>query len=529
IQNYFRMYDKLAGMTGTADTEAVEFKNIYSLDVAVIPTHKPMIRVDNNDSVYRTEREKFNAVVDEIKTLNKEGRPVLVGTTSIENSEKISKLLDKLKVNHQVLNAKQHEKEAEIVAQAGRIGAVTIATNMAGRGTDILLGGNPESLAKDIIRRKFHQTGLADVEPQQFEGAMLEAKAVCENEKKKVIELGGLHIIGTERHEARRVDNQLRGRSGRQGDPGSSRFFVSLEDSLMRIFASDRIASIMDRLRWEEGEPIEHKLITRAIENAQKQVEARNFDIRKHLLEYDDVLNKQRDVVYTKRKEILSGDSLKESVYEMSDELLESIVATYVPEKNSSHDLDLKELGEAVYRVFNVQVDFDGSSNGITRAGIFESLTEKIRGSYEDKENEIGSETLRQVEKYIMLQTLDYLWKDHLLSMDHLREGIGLRGYAQRDPLQEYKKEGYEIFSAMMDRFQEEVCQKLFRVRPVNEDEMERLERRRRVEQQRMILNRGESEEKRTPVKREKKIGRNDPCPCGSGKKYKKCCGVTAA
>ena len=525
IQNYFRMYRKLAGMTGTADTEALEFKKIYNLDVAVIPTHKPMIRIDSNDSVYKTEREKFNAVVDEIKNLHTQGRPVLVGTTSIEKSEKLNKMLEKLRINHQVLNAKQHEREAEIVAQAGRIGSVTIATNMAGRGTDILLGGNPEFLAMDITRRKF-KVELHAAEPGQFEEAMLEAKTICENEKRRVLELGGLHIVGTERHEARRIDNQLRGRSGRQGDPGSSRFYVSLEDDLMRLFASDRISRIMDKLGWNEGEPIEHKLITKSIENAQKRVEARNFDIRKHLLEYDDVLNTQRDVVYTKRKEILAGGNLKEGLYEMVDELLEEIVPIYVPEKTNSNELDLKGLGDAIFRDFNVHVNFDGASlDGTKCQDMVELLREKVRSSYEEKESQIGGETLRHVERYIMLQTLDYLWKDHLLNMDHLREGIGLRGYAQKDPLYEYKKEGYDMFSAMMNRFKEEVCEKLFRVKPVSEVDMERLERRRRLEQQRMVLSRGEGEERKAPIRRERKIGRNDPCFCGSGKKYKKCCG----
>ncbi|HXG31623.1 MAG TPA: preprotein translocase subunit SecA [Thermodesulfobacteriota bacterium] len=525
IQNYFRMYRKLAGMTGTADTEALEFKKIYNLDVVVIPTHKPMIRIDYNDSVYKTEREKFNAVVNEIKELHSLGRPALVGTTSIEKSEKLSKMLERLKINHQVLNAKHHEREAEIVAQAGRVGAITIATNMAGRGTDILLGGNPEFLAKDILRRKYG-VEIHEAEPHQFEEAMLEARTICENEKKKVISLGGLHIIGTERHEARRIDNQLRGRSGRQGDPGSSRFYVSLEDDLMRIFASERISRVMDKLGWQEGEPIEAKLITKSIENAQKQVEARNFDIRKHLLEYDDVLNTQRDVVYTKRKEILAGETLKETLYEMVDELLDEIVSIYIPERQNSSDLDLKGLSEAVYRSFNIQINLDSLSlNGMKRADVKEFLREKVVNSYEEKEREIGSDTLRQIEKYVMLQTLDYLWKDHLLSMDHLREGIGLRGYAQKDPLYEYKKEGFEMFSQMMDRFNEDVCEKLFRVRPLSDVDMERLERRRRVEQRRMVLSRGE-EERKKPVRREQKVGRNDPCPCGSGKKYKKCCGA---
>lgn len=525
IQNYFRMYRKLAGMTGTADTEAFEFKKIYNLDVVVIPTHKPMIRIDYNDCVYKTEREKFNAVVEEIRKLHEIGRPVLVGTTSIEKSEKLSKMLDKLKLPHQVLNAKHHEKEAEIVAQAGRLGAITIATNMAGRGTDILLGGNPEFLARDILRRKYKVEPDAAT-PQQFEEAMLEAKAICESEKKKVIELGGLHIIGTERHESRRIDNQLRGRAGRQGDPGSSRFYVSLEDDLMRIFASDRISKVMDKLGWKEGEPIEAKLITKSIENAQKRVEARNFDIRKHLLEYDDVLNTQREVVYTKRKEILAGDNLKESLFEMVDELLEGVVSTFVPEKHKSDNFDLNGLSDSIYRLFNIHLSpSELPLNGVDRERIVEFLREKVRSAYEEKEREIGAETMRQIEKFIMLQTLDYLWKDHLLSMDHLREGIGLRGYGQKDPLYEYKKEGFEMFSEMMERFNQEVCEKLFRVRPVSDVDVERLERRRRIEQQRMVLSRGEGEERKRPVRREAKIGRNDPCPCGSGKKYKKCCG----
>jgi len=528
IQNYFRMYKKLAGMTGTADTEAFEFKKIYNLDVAVIPTHKPMIRIDYDDAVYKTEREKFNAVVDEIRELNSMGRPVLVGTTSIEKSEKLSRMLEKLKTSHQVLNAKHHEREAEIIAQAGRIGGITIATNMAGRGTDILLGGNPEFLARDILRKKF-RVEPHEATPEQFEEAMLDAKTICENEKKRVIELGGLHIIGTERHEARRIDNQLRGRSGRQGDPGSSRFYVSLEDDLMRIFASERISRIMDRLGWEEGEPIEAKLITKSIENAQKQVESRNFDIRKHLLEYDDVLNTQRDVVYTKRKEVLAGENLKESLYEIVDEILNESIPLYIPEKQNAHSADFKGLSEAVYRSFNVEIDFDGSTeNGMKSADANAFVREKVRSSYEEKEREFGSDTVRQIERFLMLQTLDYLWKDHLLSMDHLREGIGLRGYAQKDPLYEYKKEGFEMFSGMMGRYNEDLCEKLFRVKPVSDVDMERLERRRRVEQQRMVLSRGEGEDKKRPVKRDQKIGRNDPCPCGSGKKYKKCCGATA-
>ncbi len=527
IQNYFRMYRKLAGMTGTADTEAFEFKNIYKLDVSVVPTNKPMIRDDRNDSVYKTEKEKYQAIVDEIREQTELGRPTLVGTTSIEKSEKLNKLLTKEKIPHKVLNAKHHEQEAEIVAQAGRIGAVTIATNMAGRGTDIILGGNPESLAKDIIHKKF-KIDPTEAEPDQFEEAMLEAKGICEDEKKRVIDMGGLHIIGTERHESRRIDNQLRGRAGRQGDEGSSRFYVSLEDDLMRIFASETITKIMDKLGWEEGEPIEHKMISKSIENAQKKVEGRNFDIRKHLLEYDDVLNTQRDVIYRRRKEILAGgDTLKDNLFEMTDELIEEIVNINVPEKSAPGEWEPKELAESIHAIFNIEYDLTELSETTgNRDEITENLIEKLRSFYQEKEEEIGSETMRQIERYIMLQTIDYLWKDHLLNMDHLREGIGLRGYAQRDPLREYKREGFDMFSRLMTRYADDICEKLFRVQPVKETDMERLERRRKIEQERMVLSHGEAQERKTPVRRQqKKIGRNDPCHCGSGKKYKKCCG----
>ena len=527
IQNYFRMYRKLAGMTGTADTEAFEFKNIYKLDVNVIPTNKPMVRADNNDLIYKSEEEKYAAVGKEIKNLNEEGRPILVGTTSIEKSEKINNLLQKMQIKHQVLNAKQHENEAGIVAQAGRIGAVTIATNMAGRGTDIVLGGNPEHLATEILKRKF-KVDPAEAEHEQFEEAMLEAKTICEEEKKKVLELGGLHIIGTERHESRRIDNQLRGRAGRQGDPGSSRFYVSLEDDLMRIFASETITKVMDRLGWEEGEPIEHGMITKSIENAQKKVEGRNFDIRKHLLDYDDVLNTQRDVIYTRRKEYLGGnDELKDNLYEMADEIIGDLTESMMPEKANFEDLDLGDLRESTHTVFNIEPDFEAlGGNGIRREEVSEYIREKVRAFYENKEQEIGSETMRQIERYLMLQTLDFLWKDHLLNMDHLREGIGLRGYAQRDPLHEYKKEGYDMFGSLMNRLSDDVCEKLFKVQPVSETDMARLERRRNEEQRRITMSRGEEEEKKKPVRRqEKKVGRNDPCPCGSGKKYKKCHG----
>jgi len=527
IQNYFRMYKKLAGMTGTADTEAAEFKNIYKLDVNVVPTHKPLTRDDNNDAIYKTEDEKYNAVCQDIRGLNEKGVPVLVGTASIEQSELISKYLDKEKLSHNVLNAKQHSKEAEVIAQAGRIGAITIATNMAGRGTDILLGGNPDFLVKDILK-KDHRASVEEATSEQYEEAMSEAREICDSEKTRVIDQGGLHIIGTCRHESRRIDNQLRGRSGRQGDPGNSRFFISLQDDLMRIFASDRIAGIMDKLGWEEGEPIEHKMISKSIENAQKKVEGRNFDTRKHLLEYDDVLNTQRDAVYSLRKEILlGGETLKEHFYSIVDVLIDEIITDYLPE-NIESDTEFAEFKEAINRIFNIDFEIgEEISDDLTLGSLSEFLKTKTREYYEHKESEIGVDVLRHVERYIMLQTLDYLWKDHLLNMDHLREGIGLRGYAQKDPLYEYKKDGFDMFSSIVTRFNEETCEKLFKVQPVSDVDMQRMEEKRKKEEEKMVLGRGEDQgdEVKQPVRRGKKIGRNDPCPCGSGKKYKKCHG----
>jgi len=527
IQNYFRMYKKLAGMTGTADTEAAEFKNIYKLDVNVIPTNKPLIRLDNNDLIYKTEEEKYDAVCDGIRELNEKGVPVLVGTASIEQSELISKYLEKLKLSHNVLNAKQHSREAEVIAQAGRIGAITIATNMAGRGTDILLGGNPDFLARDILKKEYN-VDEENADSEQFEEAMAEARQICDSEKARVIEQGGLHIVGTCRHESRRIDNQLRGRAGRQGDPGSSRFYISLQDDLMRIFASDRIAGIMDKLGWEKGEPIEHKMITKSIENAQKKVEGRNFDTRKHLLEYDDVLNTQRDAVYSLRKEILlGGELLKEHFYGIADVLIDELITDYLPEKIDT-DTDFTEIHEAIKRIFNIDFEInDELLENINLNQLSEFLKSKTKEYYEHKEAEIGSDILRHVERYIMLQSLDYIWKDHLLNMDHLREGIGLRGYAQKDPLYEYKKEGFDMFSSIVMRFNEEVCEKLFKVQPVSDADMQRMDEKRKNEEEKMVLGRGEDQgdEVKQPVRRGKKIGRNDPCPCGSGKKYKKCHG----
>lgn len=528
IQNYFRMYRKLSGMTGTADTEAFEFKQIYDLDVTVIPTHKPLVREDHNDVVYKTEKEKLDAAVAEIREMNAAGRPVLVGTSSIEQSEKMSARLEAAGLAHNVLNAKRHGREAETVAQAGRVGAVTIATNMAGRGTDILLGGNPEFLARDILRKRF-ATDPDEAAAEQMEQAVLEAKSVCDSEREKVRSLGGLHILSVERHEARRIDNQFRGRAGRQGDDGSSRFYVSLEDDLMRIFASERIAGVMDKLGWEEGEPIEHSMISKSIENAQKKVEGRNFDIRKHLLRYDDVLNTQRDVVYRQRREILEGgENLRETLLSLSREVTDSLVADCFSGNGESSGDDLSKLREAAGRIFGTEADVPASVAGNAEAAK-DHLASAMEAAYGEKEEQIGSETLRQIERYVMLQTIDYLWKDHLLNMDHLREGVGLRGYAQKDPLREYTKEGFEMFALMMEKFGLDVCSNLFKIRPVSDEEIRRLEEQREREERRMVFGRGEEgvEEAKKPVRRTgRKVGRNSPCPCGSGKKYKKCCGA---
>ncbi|MBI5407195.1 MAG: preprotein translocase subunit SecA [Nitrospirae bacterium] len=518
FQNYFRIYNKLAGMTGTADTEAAEFHKIYNLEVLVIPPNKPMIRKDNPDVVYKSEREKFNAIVEEIAERNKEGQPALVGTVSIEKSERLSALLKKKGVRHTVLNAKYHELEAEIVAQAGRKGATTIATNMAGRGTDILLGGNPDFLAKKEFNAQ------PDLPQEEREKRHKELKAQCEREKEEVIKLGGLHIIGTERHEARRIDNQLRGRSGRQGDPGSSRFYLSLEDDLMRIFGSERIANLMDKLGMEEGTPIEHRMVSRAIENAQKKVETHNFDIRKHLLEFDDVMNQQRGVIYGQRREILQGERLTEILFDMIEDLLDDMLAVYCSKDIYPEEWNINGLQEAFSRVFSVGInegEIDVANIGLE--GLREVLLEKVRKAYRDKEGEFGSEVMRRIEKVVLLQVVDTQWKDHLLAMDHLKEGIGLRGYGQKDPLIEYKREGFEMFNDMITRIKSDTVERLFKIQLVKEDAVPQ---RRPVMPQSIRLNRGESSAPRPVQKSEKKVGRNDPCPCGSGKKYKKCCGA---
>ena len=482
FQNYFRMYDKLAGMTGTADTEAAEFKKIYNLDVSVIPTHKPMIRHDFPDMIYKTKKEKFEAVMNDIAELHQKGQPVLVGTISIDVSEDLSQKLKKKGIPHTVLNAKNHEKEAEIVSMAGQKGAVTISTNMAGRGTDIVLG----------------------------EG---------------VTELGGLRIIGTERHESRRIDNQLRGRSGRQGDPGSSRFYLALEDDLLRIFGGERMTGIMERLGMEEGEPIEHGLISRAIENAQSKVEAHNFDIRKHLIEYDDVMNQQREVIYRQRREALNGKSLKPAIEDMIQDKADEIAETFADEKISPEEWNLKGLDEAVFNQYNFHIGIsDDLLDELTAEGLAETIAASAFELYAKKEREIGEDNFRQLERYVMLNTVDTLWKDHLLSMDHLKEGIGLRGYAQQNPLIVYKKEGFEMFQGMISRIQEQTLSILFRIQPAEPEKIQEIHK---PKEQNLIFSGSDSEPlKKKPVRRSnEKTGRNDPCPCGSGKKFKKCCG----
>jgi preprotein translocase subunit SecA len=526
FQNLFRMYEKLAGMTGTADTEAAEFDKIYNLEVVVMPPNKPMIRIDKADLVYRTEREKFDAIVEEIKVLHEKGQPALVGTISIEKSELLSTHLKRTGVPHVVLNAKYHEREAEIVAQAGRKSAVTIATNMAGRGTDILLGGNPEFLANQKAK------DVTDPEERKRIEEEIREQWILDHEE--VVSLGGLHIVGTERHESRRIDNQLRGRSGRQGDPGASRFYLSLEDDLMRIFGGDRLMGWMERLGMEEGVPIEHRMVTRSIERAQKQVEARNFDARKHLLEYDDVMNKQRKSIYTLRRSILEGREGKEYVLNAAADIVEFLVDSHIPEDAREHPNET-ELNAELFDYFGV----DLKSAGIdlttdNREGIKQKLIDAVTKKYEEKEAAVGPEMMRLHEKYLLLQVIDQQWKDHLLNIDHLKEGIGLRGYGQRDPLVEYKKESFDLFQDMMERTQDRVVKYLWKMEVVVEREQQqqapRVQRAiapPKPKQQPMYFSSGTTEPQ-TVKRKEAKVGRNDPCPCGSGKKYKKCHGTAA-
>jgi len=524
FQNFFRMYKKLAGMTGTADTEAAEFAKIYNLDVNVVPTNRSMVRKDYADVVYRTEKEKFNAIVEEIKDCYERGQPVLVGTISIEKSERLAGYLSRHGIKHNVLNAKYHEKEAEIIAQAGRKGAVTIATNMAGRGTDILLGGNADFLFKRVL---YQDENLPDARKLEiFE----QIKVECEKDKEEVVAAGGLHILGTERHESRRIDNQLRGRAGRQGDPGSSRFYLSLEDDLMRIFASERVSQLMLKLGMEEGVPIEHGMVTRAIANAQKKVEAHNFEIRKQLLEYDDVMNKQREVIYQHRHAVLSGKNIQEDVQDMMKEVVTSFIDTYCPADQYPEEWDYSGLVEALQGQFAVDI-LHGREQTLDqlkelgRDALLEEVCGQIVRAYESKERELGPELMRYLEKLMLLQVIDHHWKDHLLGMDHLRDGIGLRGYGQKDPLIEYKREGFDMFSSMMDRIKSDVLERLFRVQAVKGEQQPPTSI--PAPPPRMILNRGEEPVAPSTVQRQAdKVGRNDPCPCGSGKKYKKCHGT---
>jgi preprotein translocase subunit SecA len=584
FQNYFRMYKKLSGMTGTAETEAEEFRKIYGLDVIVVPTNRPMIRKDHADVVYKTQREKYDAAIEEIKDCHERGQPVLVGTISIEKSEMLASKLKADGVPHHVLNAKQHQREAEIVAQAGRKGAVTISTNMAGRGTDIVLGGNPTFMARAQL-----QLGEED---QRWEETLEQFRRQCEAEREEVVAAGGLHILGTERHESRRIDNQLRGRSGRQGDPGSSRFFLSLEDDLLRIFGAERIQGLMEKLGMEEGVPIESRMVSRAVENAQKKVEGHNFDMRKHLLEYDDVMNKQREIVYARRKAYLTAENLREEALALSTEQAEALPETYLPGDRRS-EWDWKGLSDAVAGHFHLVFDIpEEERDTIKLAEVKERLVEAMRSVYEAREREFGDDVVRQLERWVLLNAIDHHWKDHLLGMDHLKEGIGLRGYAQRNPLQEYQREGFDLFEAMMARFEDAAVDQLFALRPISQEEADArmaqaaaeqaaqavehgasepgtesemsppnplqiqadrqaMEERRQAERQafqqrigqqkleeqrlraerQMILSHGnEGRQAQRPAQATsgESVGRNEPCPCGSGKKYKKCHGKLA-
>ena len=590
FQNYFRMFKKLAGMTGTAETEATEFDKIYKLEVVVIPTNKQMLRLENPDVVYRTEKEKYFAAADEIQQLNAKGQPVLVGTTSIEKSERLSDLLKKKGVKHWVLNAKQHEKEAEIVAQAGRKGQVTIATNMAGRGTDILLGGNAEFMARQECVKKgiAQQVGLAQgkIEGPQEDGTTSlfyyagseyvvptdqwteifnRYKVQTDKEHDEVTSVGGLHILGTERHESRRIDNQLRGRAGRQGDPGSSRFYLALEDDLMRIFAKEWVSKLLERLGMEEGVPIESKLITRRIETAQKAVEGQHFESRKHLLEYDDVMNKQREAVYGLRRRLLEGTDQKDLILEdYVSAILGDLMDEHCPPKAHADDWNIKALKDAVFTRFGVDFLAEGvKPETLNRQELGDAIFGKLKERYDAKEKLIGPDAMRHHERMIMLSVIDQQWKDHLLSMDHLKEGIGLRGYGQHDPLVEYKRESFDMFEAMLQRFQEDTVRYLYlmqilerptaptpaeesgqteaaaphsedgngrrpRLVSTSADELEEafMRRKRRELEQARMAGAGDAQPVQQVVRSQEKVGRNDPCPCGSGKKYKKCHGA---
>jgi preprotein translocase subunit SecA len=571
FQNYFRMYKKLSGMTGTAETEATEFNKIYKLDVSLIPTNRTLRRQEFSDVVYRTGTEKYEAVVNGImqednsyahglRQLHESGQPVLVGTISIEKSEHLAGLLKKVGIPHQVLNAKQHEREAKVIAQAGRKGAVTVSTNMAGRGTDILLGGNPEAMTRDhCLREKlaipyiaapaviggdssngntapnmvlFQQEGkIYQVPADQWKPIYDVYVAQCRAEHDEVIALGGLHILGTERHEARRIDNQLRGRAGRQGDPGSSRFFLSLEDDLLRVFGGERVKALMYRLGMTEGIPIESKLISRRIENAQKAVEAQNFEARKHLLEYDDVMNKQRETIYSIRRSALEGKEQKDYALGIAEDIAQEMVETFCPQNEHPEKWNVTQFAAEVLNQFGIDIKTAGiDTTKLSHVELVDLLVTRVKERYAEKEKLFGEQMMRWLERRIILDIVDTQWKDHLLTLDHLKEGIGLRGYGQKDPLVEFKKEAFTLFEDMMGRIDTETVRYLFLVQPARpEDEAREIERRQRRQQQELQYQAGAAQaEEPKPVRTGAKVGRNDPCPCGSGKKYKKCHGATA-
>ncbi|MDT5273050.1 MAG: preprotein translocase subunit SecA, partial [Acidobacteriota bacterium] len=578
LQNYFRLYDKLSGMTGTAETEAAEFDATYKLEVAVIPTNRAMIRKDNSDVIYRTIGEKWDAIIEEIVERHGSGQPVLVGTVSVENSELISRRLSKAGIRHRdetgniliegdgtipnyhhVLNAKHHEREAEIVAQAGRKGAITIATNMAGRGTDILLGGNPEFLAREHLKRqeldpdeataeqwqeaREYASGVRQGRPDDsllasIVDAITYTEGIIEREHKEVVSLGGLHILGTERHESRRIDNQLRGRAGRQGDPGSSRFFLSLEDDLMRIFAGDKVKALMQRLGMEKGVAIESKMVSKRIEAAQKSVEARNFETRKHLLQYDDVMNRQRETIYGLRRQLMEEPDQREYVLGVAEDLLGDLVKQYLPEDAAPDTWDVENFKIQLHSTYAFDAEAEGLDiESMLPREVNETVWEKAKGAYESKEAQVGAEALRTYERIIMLNIIDAQWKDHLLAIDHLKQGIGLVGYGQKDPLVEYKKESFDMFQAMLDRIDTATVRTLFNLQVVAEQAPEQLQQRRQRRPTSMTFtgpNQGataageEAARTKTVTRDQPKVGRNEPCPCGSGKKYKKCCGATA-
>ena len=537
FQNYFRMYKKLSGMTGTAKTEEEEFQDIYHMDVIEIPTNKPVIRVDNPDEIYRTEAEKFGAVIDDIKARHQTGQPVLVGTISIEKSEELSKLLKKTGIKHEVLNAKFHDKEAEIVAQAGRLGQVTIATNMAGRGTDIILGGNPEFMAKQAMRRKgLSEEEMAQVDShedtkdaeilknrKEYDEYVEQYKKELQEEKAKVIDAGGLHIIGTERHESRRIDNQLRGRAGRQGDPGSSTFYISAEDDLMRLFGGDRFKNAIDMMKMPEGDSIKSPVLTRLIESAQRKVEGNNYGIRKHVLKYDDVMNKQREVIYAERKKLLEGADFRDNITAMIKDVIAGFVNTMTFEKEDCGDWDFKSLFMHLKAIFDIDMeDISGlNTKDILKDELIYMLTEHALKKYEAKENEFTPEKFREIERIVLLQVVDDKWMDHIDAMDQLKQGIGLRSMAQEDPARAYAIEGFDMFEAMNEAIKEDTLRILFHVEDPNK--VKRREQNKNIKEGFEGDNAGEK--KKPYVRKTKKVGRNDPCPCGSGKKYKNCCG----